>query len=196
MAYIFIPLLAYLIGSVPFGLILARLGGHGDLRNIGSGNIGATNVMRTGDTMLAAFTLILDLLKGAFAVMIAYSYSGFGDYLTYVAAFAAVLGHNYPIWLRFKGGKGVATTAGVLCGLSFQLGMALVATWAVVFALKRTSSVASLSAAVLAPIYALILEDWKLALITLAFGGLIFFRHRANIQRLRKGTEHGFSSKQ
>ncbi|MGH6976141.1 MAG: glycerol-3-phosphate 1-O-acyltransferase PlsY, partial [Stellaceae bacterium] len=143
--------LAYFIGAIPFGLILTRLAGLGDVRQIGSGNIGATNVLRTGRKGLATATLLLDAGKGALAVAVA---RGFGAEFTAVAALAAVLGHLFPVWLRFNGGKGVATSAGVLLAYNTPVALATIATWLVVVLLFRYSSLAAVTAAVLTPLWA------------------------------------------
>jgi glycerol-3-phosphate acyltransferase PlsY len=177
----------YLIGSVPFGLILTRLFGAGDLREIGSGNIGATNVLRTGRKGLAAATLLLDLGKGLAAVLAARAL--FGEALTEQAAIGAFAGHCFPVWLAFKGGKGVATTAGICFGLAWPIGAVYAAVWLAMLAVTRISSLAGMSAAVAAPIAA-----WGLgypghvkALAAIAVAVLVL--HRANITRLRAGTE-------
>jgi glycerol-3-phosphate acyltransferase PlsY len=177
----------YLIGSVPFGLILTRMFGAGDLREIGSGNIGATNVLRTGRKGLAAATLLLDLGKGLAAVLAARAL--FGEALTEQAAIGAFAGHCFPVWLAFKGGKGVATTAGICFGLAWPIGAVYAAVWLAMLAVTRISSLAGMSAAVAAPIAA-----WGLgypghvkALAAIAVAVLVL--HRANITRLRAGTE-------
>jgi acyl phosphate:glycerol-3-phosphate acyltransferase len=179
--------LGYLLGAIPFGLILARLAGHGDIRRIGSGNIGATNVLRTGDKRLAALTLALDMAKGAVAVLIARE---FGPMPAIAAASGAVLGHLFPAWLGFKGGKGVATALGVLLALDWQVGAAACATWLAVAAALRYSSLASLIALAAAPAYAWIISGSRtLAGFALALAALLWLRHRANIARLVAGTE-------
>ena len=179
--------LAYLLGSVPFGLVVARLFGLGDLRQIGSGNIGATNVLRTGNKTAAFLTLMLDAGKGAIAVLLATWLLGTTAAL--VAGVAAFLGHCYPIYLRFKGGKGVATFLGTVLALAFPIGVAACATWAVTAALSRISSLSALVAAVLAPLYAVIFVGWPLAIALGLMAGLIVLRHAANIARIRAGTE-------
>ena len=180
--------LAYLIGSIPFGLILTRLAGLGDVRQIGSGNIGATNVLRTGRKGLAAATLLLDAGKGALAVVVA---RGFGDEFAAIAALAAVLGHLFPVWLRFKGGKGVATSAGVLLAYNPPVALATIATWLVVALLFRYSSLAALTAAVLAPLWACLFGPH--ATLPIAVVGvialLVVVRHAGNIARLMRGAE-------
>ena len=177
----------YLLGSIPFGLVLTRMAGLGDIRAIGSGNIGATNVLRTGNKGLAAATLILDSGKGAFAALIA------GWHLSpeaaSVAGLFAVLGHNFPVWLNFKGGKGVATTLGVLLAVSWPVGIGACLTWVAVAAIFRYSSLAALVALALSPFYALIFSDVWVTVTALILAVLAILRHRANIQRLVSGTE-------
>lgn len=179
--------LGYLLGSIPFGLILTRLAGLGDIRRIGSGNIGATNVLRTGNKGLAAATLLLDFAKGAVAVLIA-AWLGGRDAVFWAGA-GAVLGHAFPIWLGFKGGKAVATSYGVLIAAAWPVGLCAGAIWLGMAALSRISSVAALVSFALAPILAAILSDSmavKLALVILV---LVFARHHGNIRRLLAGTE-------
>lgn len=176
----------YLLGSIPFGLILTRLAGLGDIRAIGSGNIGATNVLRTGNWMLALLTLLLDGGKGAAAVLIAQTW---GPDVTVTAALGAFIGHIFPVWLRFKGGKGVATLLGISLALSWQAGALACATWAVVAALGRYSSLAALVAAALAPLYFWLSGLPQLSQLMLLLAATIFFTHRENISRLRRGSE-------
>jgi glycerol-3-phosphate acyltransferase PlsY len=177
---------AYLLGSVPFGLLLTRLFGAGDLRAIGSGNIGATNVLRTGRKGLAVATLLLDLAKGAAAVLLARALFPGSEAL---AAFAAVIGHCFPVWLRFKGGKGVATTMGVALGLAWPIGLAYAAVWLGVLAATRISSVGGMCAVIAAPIAALLVGQTAYAPVLAALALLVLWLHRANIARLRAGTE-------
>jgi glycerol-3-phosphate acyltransferase PlsY len=177
---------AYLLGSIPFGLILTRLAGLGDIRQIGSGNIGATNVLRTGRKGLAAATLGLDGLKGAAAVVLA---SWFGPDMAAVAALGAVIGHMFPVWLGFKGGKGVATALGVWFALAWPVGLGLVAIWIAVAALFRISSLAALAAVVASPVLAWYLADALRAEVALVIGVLVVLKHHANIRRLIAGTE-------
>ena len=179
-------LLGYALGSIPFGLILTRLTGAGDLRAIGSGNIGATNVLRTGRKGLAAATLLLDLAKGLVAVLLAWRWLPAGAPL---AALGAVLGHCFPVWLRFRGGKGVATLMGVSLGLAWPVGAAYATTWLAMLGLTRTSSLAGMTAAVAAPLVALALGRTDIVPVLLALAVLVVFLHRANIARLRDGTE-------
>ena len=179
--------LGYLLGSVPFGIVMARLFGLGDLRQIGSGNIGATNVLRTGNKPAALLTLLGDAGKGAAAVLIARAL--FADDAAQVAGFAAFLGHCFPIFLGFKGGKGVATWLGTMLALAWPVGLAACATWLVVALLFRISSLAALAAAALSPIWAILLGLTSYAVLSIALALLIFIRHRANIERLIAGDE-------
>ncbi|MDH3474047.1 MAG: glycerol-3-phosphate 1-O-acyltransferase PlsY [Rhodospirillales bacterium] len=177
----------YLLGSVPFGLVLTRLAGLGDLRQMGSGNIGTTNVLRTGRKDLAALTLLLDGGKGAAAVLIAKIW---GPDMGLMAALGAVLGHLFPIWLRFKGGKGVATTLGVLLALAWQVGIGACLTWLVVALVFRISSLSALAALAAAPLYAWwLLGDLQMVEMSAVLAVLIWFRHHENIRRLLKGEE-------
>jgi acyl phosphate:glycerol-3-phosphate acyltransferase len=180
-------LLGYLLGSIPFGLLLTRAAGLGDIRGFGSGNIGATNVLRTGNKGLAAATLLLDGLKGAAAVLIPWLLVGRDVAL--LAGLAAVLGHLFPVWLRFKGGKGVATGLGVLIAASWPVGLAACATWLLIAGVARMSSLAALAAFVVAPCAALLLHDFVVVKLAFTIAVLVFFRHRANIRRLIAGTE-------
>ncbi len=179
----------YLLGSIPFGVITTRLGGVGDIRQVGSGNIGATNVLRTGRWDLAAITLIGDAAKGAAAVLLATSLVS--PAAGAVAGAAALLGHSFPVWLGFRGGKGVATFFGILFAAAWPVGLAAGATWLAVAAVSRYSSLAGLAAAALAPAYFLIGYGWKTSAfwLALAMALLIFIRHRANIGRLISRTE-------
>ncbi|MEJ1992669.1 MAG: glycerol-3-phosphate 1-O-acyltransferase PlsY [Maritimibacter sp.] len=179
--------LGYLLGSVPFGLVFARIFGLGDIRQIGSGNIGATNVLRTGNKLAAFLTLLGDVGKGAFAVLVARAL--LGEDAAQIAGLGAYLGHLFPIFIGFKGGKGVATWLGTMFALSLPLGLAAGATWLVVAGLFRISSLAGLSAAALTPIWALVLGRGDVFLVALLLGALIFQRHHANIARLLKGEE-------
>ena len=178
--------IAYLLGSIPFGLLLTRLGGTQDLRSVGSGSTGATNVLRTGRKGLAAATLVLDLLKGVAAVVIAWRWFPGGAPW---AALGAVVGHCFPVWLGFRGGKGVATLAGVCLALAWPIWLAYAVVWFGVLGLSRISSVAGISAAIAAPVAAAVLghADFVPALALIA--GLIVWLHRGNIARLGAGTE-------
>jgi acyl phosphate:glycerol-3-phosphate acyltransferase len=176
----------YLIGSVPFGLLLTKAAGLGDIRQVGSGNIGATNVLRTGRKGLAAATLILDGLKGAVAVLVARQFLGDQDV---VVGTAAVLGHLFPVWLGFRGGKGVATGLGVLLAAAWPVGLACCAVWLVAAKLLKMSSAAALTAFAAAPLFALVLSSADHALMALLIAVLVFWRHEANIRRLLAGTE-------
>ncbi len=177
----------YLLGSIPFGLVLTRLGGAGDIRSIGSGNIGATNVLRTGRKGLAMATLLLDGGKGALAAWFATRWGGVEAGL--VAGFAAVVAHNFPVWLGFKGGKGVATSIGVLLVTAWPVGVTACLTWLGMAWLFRISSLAALVALVTAPFVALVVATPAHALLAAGLAVLGVIRHRANIDRLLKGEE-------
>lgn len=181
----------YALGSIPFGLVLTRLAGLGDIRAIGSGNIGATNVLRTGNKLLAAITLLLDGGKGWAAVVLVGRDWGFAGPLDagLIAGMAAVVGHNFPLWLRFRGGKGVATTLGVLLGALAPVGIAACATWLLVAGAFRYSSLASMAALAAAPFYAYWLKATPVALAAAALALLVIVRHHANIKRLFDGQE-------
>ena len=176
----------YLIGSIPFGLLLTKAAGLGDIRKVGSGNIGATNVLRTGRKGLAAATLILDGLKGAVAVLLARYLLGDQDL---VVGTAAVLGHLFPVWLGFRGGKGVATGLGVLLAASWPVGLACCAVWLLAAKFLKISSAAALTAFAAAPLFALFLSSTDHALMALLIAVLVFWQHEANIRRLLAGTE-------
>ncbi len=179
-------MLGYALGAIPFGLQLTRMSGGGDIRNIGSGNIGATNVLRTGRKGMAALTLLLDLLKGFFAVWLASRFFPGGEVM---AAAGAFFGHLYPIWLKFKGGKGVATYAGILFGLFWQMGVVYAFVWIGALLLSRISSLAGLLAAVSAPLAAAFFGQYELVAMLVACTLIIFWKHRANIENLIDGTE-------
>jgi len=205
---------AYMIGSIPFGLLITRAAGLGDIRAMGSGNIGATNVLRTGHTGLAAATLALDALKGTAVVLfvqlyddqvygllrlpgalpgtfiIQHAHGGISE-----AALCVFLGHLYPFWLGFKGGKGVATALGVFAGLCWPLGLFCSAVWLLVAALFRRSSVAALTAFALAPFAAWHFSSWQTTVLSVVIGAFVFWSHRGNIQRLRAGTEPKIGAK-
>lgn len=180
-------LAGYLIGSIPFGLVLTRIAGLGDIRATGSGNIGATNVLRTGRKDIAAATLILDGGKGAAAALL-FQYLG-GETVGLIAGFSAVIGHNFPVWIGFKGGKGVATSIGVLLAVAPLVGIVSCLTWIAVAALLRISSLAALVCLSAAPVYALILATPAHAALAAALAILALIRHRPNIGRLLNGTE-------
>ena len=182
-------LLGYLLGSIPFGLLLTRLTGAGDLRKVGSGNIGATNVLRTGRKGLAALTLLLDAAKGAAAILLVRLVFPGEPQLDPLAAFGALLGHLFPVWLRLRGGKGVATLIGILTALSWQVALAAILVWLAMLAVTRYSSVAGMTMALAAPVSAAILGRFDLALLFLGFGLLVVWKHRANLERLMSGTE-------
>jgi acyl phosphate:glycerol-3-phosphate acyltransferase len=177
----------YLLGSIPFGLILTRLAGTADIRGIGSGNIGATNVLRTGRKGLAAATLLLDILKGTAAVLVMEWLWG-RDHAV-IAGLGAFLGHLFPLWLRFKGGKGVATFLGILIGLAWPVALAFAAIWLAVAALTRYASLASLLASAAAPAVLWIHDDRLEAQLFVVLAILVFIIHRENIARLVNGTE-------
>jgi len=185
-------LLGYALGSVPFGLLLAKAAGKGDIRQIGSGNIGATNVLRTGSKKLAAATLVLDGAKGFLAVFLAWRVlpeaAGF-------AALGAVLGHCFPLWLKFKGGKGVATTLGVCLGLWWPIGLAYAGVWLAMLAISRISSLSGMTAAVAAPVAAAVLGRMEMVPVLAAIAAIVVALHRENIARLRAGTEPRIGSK-
>ena len=178
--------LGYLLGSIPFGLVLTRLAGKGDVRKVGSGNIGATNVLRTGSKVLAALTLVLDCLKATAAVLLAQRL--LGPEAGPVAGAGAVIGHLYPVWLKFRGGKGVATFLGVLIPLLPMAAVVYAAVWILLLLTIRISSVAGMSAAVSAPITAFILHSMLFPML-LGFAVLVLWKHRENILRLKAGTE-------
>ncbi len=194
MSYMLIVALAfgYLLGSIPFGLLLTRAAGLGDVRKIGSGNIGATNVLRTGNKKLAAMVLVFDILKGTAAVLLAGIY---GAEAAMAAGVGAFLGHLFPVWLGFKGGKGVATYVGVLAGLAWQMGLVFAAVWLAVAFLLRYSSAAALAAAVAVPPTLYLLGQHGLAILFGLMSLLLFYTHRTNISRLLAGTETRIGAK-
>lgn len=179
--------LGYLLGSIPFGLLLTRAAGLGDIRSIGSGNIGATNVLRTGNKALAAATLVLDMGKGAVAVLLARWL--WGEDAAMLAGVAAFLGHVFPVWLRLRGGKGVATYIGVVLALNWIVGLIFCATWLLIAFAQRYSSLAALTAAATAPIFAYVVSGLTLAAATGALSVVLVIRHWTNIRRLWEGTE-------
>ena len=178
---------AYLLGSVPFGMVMARLFGLGDLRAIGSGNIGATNVLRTGNKLAAFLTLVLDAAKGGVAVLIARALVG--PDAAQVAAMAAFLGHLFPVWLKFDGGKGVATFLGVVLALAWPAGIAACATWLAVALVSRYSSLSALVAAIATPVWMAVFGHSDMMVLTMLLAALVLARHQANIGRLLRGEE-------
>ncbi|MDX8477793.1 glycerol-3-phosphate 1-O-acyltransferase PlsY [Mesorhizobium sp. VK24D] len=192
MGYLLALIFGYLLGSIPFGLLITRAAGLGDVRQIGSGNIGATNVLRTGNKGLAAATLLLDALKGTAAVLIA---SRFAPEFALLAGFGAFLGHLFPVWLGFKGGKGVATYLGVLLGLSWQGMLVFAVVWLATAFLFRYSSLAALAAAVIVPIALYFISTPQIAGLFALMSVIVFIKHRANISRLLAGTEDKIGAK-
>ncbi|MGE0629191.1 MAG: glycerol-3-phosphate 1-O-acyltransferase PlsY [Hyphomicrobiaceae bacterium] len=189
----------YLLGSIPFGLLLTRAAGLGDIRAVGSGNIGATNVLRTGNKALAAATLVLDALKGTAAVLIAHelggTYAGYAIVCSLAAGLGAFLGHLFPLWLGFKGGKGVATYIGVLIGLEWRLAIAFCFVWLLTAVTSRYSSLSALAASILVPALAFCLGDTPTMLVAAIMSALLIWKHRGNIQRLLGGTEPRIGAK-
>lgn len=186
---VFLPAIlgAYLLGSIPFGLILARLMGKGDLRKAGSGNIGATNALRTGGKALGAGTLVLDMGKGFAGVFVTFIW--LGPDIAFFTGLAVVLGHLFPVWLGFRGGKGVATTMGVLLGLSGLTGLATLATWITVAVILRYSSLAALVATAVSPVLGWFLGGPQVAGVAIFLAVLVWIRHAGNIKRLLRGEE-------
>lgn len=182
----FIIFLAYMLGSIPFGLLITQIAGKGDIREIGSGNIGATNVLRTGDKRLAALTLLLDMLKGTLAVLLALIYA---PEVASFAAIAALFGHLYPVWLKFKGGKGVATALGILIGLAPSVAIMAMLVWLASAIILRISSASALIAIGTSPIFITIFHQEKYLWVSVVMIVFIFIKHSANIQRLLEGTE-------
>lgn len=186
-------MLGYLLGSIPFGLLLTRAAGLGDIRDIGSGNIGATNALRTGNRWVAIGTLIGDAGKGAVAVLIsgllAAQTSADQTWMLSLAALGAFLGHLYPVWLGFKGGKGISTLIGILLALYWPVGLLFCATWAVVALVSRYSSLSALVATLLMPVYLAWLDRWELVSLSVVLVALVYIAHRGNIGRLLSGTE-------
>ncbi len=177
----------YAFGSIPFGLVLCYLAGYGDIRKIGSGNIGATNVLRTGNKPLAALTVLLDSSKGAIAVLIAAAF--LDRHAMFGAALGAVIGHNFPVWLKFKGGKGVATTLGTFIALSWPVGLACCAAWLVTALITRISSLSALVALALAPVFAVTIGEPKQLYLIGLISLIGWIRHKDNITRLLAGAE-------
>ncbi|SEQ47159.1 acyl-phosphate glycerol-3-phosphate acyltransferase [Devosia sp. YR412] len=184
---LYAAVLAYLCGSVPFGLLLTRAAGLGDIRAIGSGNIGATNVLRTGNRWLAAATLVLDAAKAALPILVARYF--WGENAAMLAAIFAFLGHCFPVWLGFKGGKGVAVMIGSLLALAWPVGLIFCAVWLLIAFAQKMSSLAALTAAATAPIFAFVIVNEWLAGTAAVLAILLFYQHRANIGRLMAGTE-------
>jgi len=183
----------YLLGSIPFGLLIIRAAGLGDVRSIGSHSIGATNVLRTGRRELAVLTLVLDAGKGAAAVLLARYF--FGEQAAMVAGLTALLGHLFPVWLGFRGGKGIATYIGVLLGLNWIVAILFCAAWLIVAVARRYSSLASLTAAAASPVFAWIWSGPTLAAFCAALTVLVYYKHWANIRRLIEGTESRIGDK-
>ena len=177
----------YLSGSIPFGVLVARFFNLGDLRKIGSGNIGATNVLRTGSKLAAFTTLILDALKGA--VPVAIFLSMYGDLAGQAAALGAFLGHCFPVWLRFRGGKGLATWFGIMLAINPLTWVALCLTWLAAAALTRISSAGALVAAASGPLWLILFDRWEAVLLAIILGVLVWLRHHANIRRILRGEE-------
>ncbi len=188
-----VALLAYLLGSVPFGMVITRIMGLGDLRQIGSGNIGATNVLRTGNRGAALATLLLDAAKGGVAVLAARA--AFGEDAAQLAGLCAFLGHLYPVWLGFKGGKGVATFLGILLALAWPVGLAACATWAATAVVTRISSLSALMAAAFSTLWMFLFSYGQMFLLVIILTVLVYQRHGANIARLRAGTEPKIGAK-
>lgn len=182
-----VAVLAYFLGAIPFGIVITRALGLGDLRAIGSGNIGATNVLRTGNKAAAAATLILDAAKGGVAVVIARA--AVGEDAAQLAALCSFLGHLYPVWLGFRGGKGVATFLGTLLALAWPVGLAACATWAVTAAVSRISSLSALVAAGSTSLWLFVFDQGRMLILVILLTLLVYLRHGANIQRLKAGTE-------
>ena len=185
-------LMGYALGSIPFAFIVTRLFGLGDIRQVGSGNVGTTNVLRTGNKLAAALTLIGDVGKGIVAVLIA---KGWGDNAAMAAALGAFTGHIFPVWLNFKGGKGLATCAGILAALAPVVALCAAGTWLATAAVTRISSLSALVTAALAPVYMLIFSTTTYAIGTTVLAALIFITHRENIARLAAGTESRIGQK-
>lgn len=185
--FLLAAVVGYGLGSIPFGLLLTRMAGMGDIRDIGSGNIGATNVLRTGNKPIAAATLLFDAGKGAAAVLIVRAL--WGNDAALIAGLFAFAGHCFPVWLGFKGGKGVAVFIGILLGAAWPIGLIFCAVWLFIAIVRRTSSLAALTAAGTAPVFAFVWNDAKLAAVAGVLALLLFYRHAPNIRRLLDGTE-------
>ena len=185
MEYLIVTLGSYLLGSIPFGFILTKIFLKKDIRNIGSGNIGATNALRTGNKLLGYATLLLDIAKAILPVL--YVKFNYPDYI-FIASLSTFLGHVFPVWLKFKGGKGVATYVGILFSINLILGFIFVVSWAITFLISRYSSLSSLTASLIIPIYLIIFEDYSSMFFIIMFV-LIFFTHRENVKRLKNKEE-------
>ena len=177
----------YLLGSIPFGLLITKFFLKKDVRDVGSGNIGATNVLRTGKKLLAALTLLLDVLKGYLSVYLTFQY--YNDFV-YIAALMCFIGHIFPIWLKFKGGKGVAAYLGIILGLSFTLGVIFVLTWLIILFVFRFSSLSSIASSFIIFIYTFLLDDFVLSFYLFSTFVIILFTHKENIFRLKNKTEN------
>lgn len=187
LSLVIVAVLAYLLGSIPFGIVITRAMGLGDLRSIGSGNIGATNVLRTGNKAAALATLLLDAAKGGVAVLMA-RYA-LGEDAAQLAGLAAFLGHLFPVWLGFKGGKGVATFLGILLALAWPVGLAACAMWLITAVVFRISSLAALVAAATSVVWLMVFHQGRMVVLVFILTVLVYIRHWANIQRLKAGTE-------
>jgi len=193
MEYIYALILGYGLGSIPFGLLIAHFAGHGDIRNIGSGNIGATNVLRTGSKKLAILTLLLDMAKaGGSAVLAAYL---FGFTASFIAGGAALFGHCYPVWLKFKGGKGVAAYFGVLLAIAWPLALIAVGLWLLSAVVTRLVSLSGIITAIAIPVVAYFTRQPQIAILCTVLGAIIILRHRENIARIFAGTEPKIGAK-
>ncbi|MES2666542.1 MAG: glycerol-3-phosphate 1-O-acyltransferase PlsY [Pseudomonadota bacterium] len=182
-----VAVLAYLLGSIPFGIVITRAMGLGDLRKIGSGNIGATNVLRTGNKPAALATLILDAGKGGIAVLVARYLAG--EDAAQLAGLASFLGHLFPVWLNFRGGKGVATFLGILLALAWPVGLATCGTWLVVAAISRISSLSALVAAALSSLWLVVFGEGRMIILVVILTLLVYLRHAQNLGRIKAGTE-------
>jgi len=185
-------IVGYFLGSIPFGLFFTRVAGLGDIRDIGSGNIGATNALRTGNRWVAGGTFLGDMGKGALAVLLARQ---FGPDMAIIAGFGALVGHIFPVWLRFKGGKGISTYIGILLALSWPVGLLFCATWLAITLTFRISSLSALVASLLSPVYFAWLDQWQMVELSTVLVFLVFFAHRENIARLLAGTEPRIGNK-
>ena len=185
MDYLIVALSSYLLGSIPFGFILTKIFLKKDIRDIGSGNIGATNALRTGNKLLGYMTLILDITKAILPVL--YVKFNYPDYI-FISSLSAFLGHVFPVWLKFKGGKGVATYVGILFSINFIIGLVFIIVWIITFLISKYSSLSSLMASMLVPIYLIIFENYNSIFFVIMFV-LIFYTHRENVKRLRNKEE-------